>query len=865
MSIKAFELVPAVERLKLLGERTSKTSIECIECCGKNLYIGTSDCFVIHYLIEEQAQSNGKITFFSEKQSHKYLALKKPIQQLQAASALTRILVLCDNVLTLLHMFNLEPILSGAKIKGVTSFCVNENPRSGSPFSVEIAVATRRRLIQVYSVTEDKVVLVKDVSLLDTPVNLGLDSYCICVALSNMYILVNYDTGQVTDLFPVETEHTTPIIKRVGREEFLLTGPGALGMFVTSAGMSQRPPLKWAESVSAVSYTFPYVVALDDEFLTVHSVLDQQQKQTIPFQGGKLLGDFEGKMFVASAKEVYALVPLPVEKQVQALLADKRVEEALNLAKNYRKAGLGKEKFLKMYNRIQQQAGFIQLAQFNFREAGQLFQEAKLDVRELICLFPNLLPSSSNFHRAIPPLHDFADISQVVRGDAARLGACRAFLRDFLAAVRGTDQAVGIKGEVDTALLKLYAEADPDQLIALISGENACDAEDSYETLSKFGRHHALALLHRYHGDNEQAMAIWARLVDGDIVDNTFPGKDFVIDFLSGLMDHELVWRYVDWAMKKDPELAAKIFTDRPENEPSTERMRPDMIIDYLHAYPKAVIRYLEHLVFVKKMEKEKYHTHLAVLYLDQVLKMRTSAEAVPRAQLDLGRSKLRHLLQESSLYRVQLILGKVKETDMYAECAILYGKLEEHDKALRILVHKLQDYGAAENYCVVNSKDQDLAYRRRLFQLLLSVYLDPMEGKKDSLLGPAMNLLNSPDADFDTVRVLQLLPENWSVGVISRFLANAVRASTHGSRMSRVQHTLSRSENLQLRGEVGAHGRCLIPMTEDRLCQVCQRPFSEPTFVRYPNGVVTHAQCARNKAVCPVTGRVFNTRKDSG
>ncbi|XP_071505878.1 transforming growth factor-beta receptor-associated protein 1-like [Diadema antillarum] len=263
--------------------------------------------------------------------------------------------------------------------------------------------------------------------------------------------------------------------------------------------------------------------------------------------------------------------------------------------------------------------------------------------------------------------------------------------------------------------------------------------------------------------------------------------------------------------------------------------------------------------------QKEKYHTHLAVLYLDQVLKMRTSTEAVPRAQLDLGRSKLRHLLQESSLYRVQLILGKVKETDMYAECAILYGKLEEHDKALRILVHKLQDYGAAENYCVVNSKDQDLAYRRRLFQLLLSVYLDPMEGKKDSLLGPAMNLLNSPEADFDTVRVLQLLPENWSVGVISRFLANAVRASTHGSRMSRVQHTLSRSENLQLRGEVGAHGRCLIPMTEDRLCQVCQRPFSEPTFVRYPNGVVTHAQCARNKAVCPVTGRVFNTRKDSG
>lgn len=39
-------------------------------------------------------------------------------------------------------------------------------------------------------------------------------------------------------------------------------------------------------------------------------------------------------------------------------------------------------------------------------------------------------------------------------------------------------------------------------------------------------------------------------------------------------------------------------------------------------------------------------------------------------------RSKLRHMLQMSSLYRVQLILGKAKETNMHAECAILYGKV---------------------------------------------------------------------------------------------------------------------------------------------------------------------------------------------
>jgi len=46
------------------------------------------------------------------------------------------------------------------------------------------------------------------------------------------------------------------------------------------------------------------------------SILDQQQKQAIPFQGGVLLGDYDGRIFIASAKEVYSLVPIAWEKQV---------------------------------------------------------------------------------------------------------------------------------------------------------------------------------------------------------------------------------------------------------------------------------------------------------------------------------------------------------------------------------------------------------------------------------------------------------------------------------------------------------------------------------------------------------------------
>ncbi|XP_005106604.1 transforming growth factor-beta receptor-associated protein 1 [Aplysia californica] len=857
MSIKAFELVSAIERVKLMSDK-AKTQIECMDVCGKNMYIGTSDCFVVHYSIEEKTQPNGRVTFVSEKQGHKYLVVKKPIAQLRAASALNRIMVLCDNTLTLLNMFDLEPIVTGAKIKSVTCFCINDNPVRTNPFSVEICVALKRKLIQLYTVTEDRLMHLRDISLPDQALAVGVDGKFVCAALSSQYCVVDTDNSQFTDLFPIDSDQIKPIIKRISKEEFLLSGPSALGIFATSAGVSQRPPMQWSDGLTSVSYVHPYILAMNDEFITVHSILDQQQKQAIPFQGGVVLGDFDGRIFVASSREIYSLVPIPFEKQIQALLADKRVNEALELAKNANKTGMTRDKFVKMFKRIQQQAAFIEFCQQHFEEAGQLFRDSGIDVREIISLYPHVLPKSINFTRSVPPLHEIADINQLSRSDEKVKAAYKEFLRTFLEDIRGTNLAHGYKREVDVALLKLYAESAPERLCELISVDTGCDLDDCVEWLERHGRLHALGLLYQRHAENDKALAVWTRLADSDSPDPTFPGLEFVVEFLSSLTDHELLWKYVDWVLEKDEELGVRIFTERPASEAQSERLRPETVVDYLHRFPRAVITYLEFLVFQRRLEKEKYHTHLAVLYLEAVLRL-MEGNSVKKEELDIARSKLRHMLQMSSLYRVQLILGKAKEKDMHAECAILYGKLEDHDKALRILVHKLKDFGAAENYCQVNSHGKEPGYRKRLFHILLSVYLDPSYERRDTLVAPAMALLNSSVAEFDTVKVLQLLPDSWSVGLLAQFLTRAVRSSMHNSRTTRIQRMMARGENLQVKQTFIELQRDAIVMNDERACAVCNRAFNDPSFVRYPNGVVTHVHCAKNKYICPVSGKLFS------
>nr|XP_013809560.1 PREDICTED: transforming growth factor-beta receptor-associated protein 1 isoform X4 [Apteryx mantelli mantelli] len=759
MSVKAFKLVSAVEREMLMGDK-AHINIECIECCGKNLYIGTNDCFIYHFLLDEKISTAGKVTFAATKQLHKYLGFKKSVTELKAASALTRLLVLCDNTITLVNMMNLEPVPTGARIKGAVTFTLNENPVSGDPFCVEVCIiSVKRRTIQMFMVFEDRVQIVKEVFTPEQPYAVAVDGYYLCLALTTQYIILNYNTGISQDLFPYCSDEKRPIVKRIGRQEFLLAGPGGLGMFATVDGISQRAPVHWSENVIGAALCFPYVVALDDEFITVHSMLDQQQKQTLPFKEGHILQDFEGKVIVATNKGVYILVPLPLEKQIQDLLASHRVEEALVLAKGARR-NIPKEKFQVMYKRILQQAGFIQFAQLQFLEAKELFRSGQLDVRELISLYPFLLPTSSSFIRSHPPLHEYADLNQLTQGDQEKMTKCKRFLMSYLNEVRSTDVANGYKEDIDTALLKLYAEANHESLLDLLVSENFCLLTDSAAWLEKHKKYFALGLLYHYNGQDAAALQLWVKIVNGDIQDSTRSDLyEYIVDFLTFCSDQDLVWKYSEWALQK--------------NE-----------------------------------EKEKYHTHLAVLYLEAIFQLKSVATDNCTETTELL-FKLRSLLQKSDLYRIHFILDKIRGTDLHMESAILYGKLEEHEKALHILVHELKDFHAAEEYCIWNSENRGLQYRQRLFHMLLSVYLNT--GTSDcALVMAAVDLLNNHAAEFDAALVLQLVPDNWSVQLLCPFLAGAVRQSIHTTRMTQIALGLAQAENLIYKHEKLFNNKCI-------------------------------------------------------
>ncbi len=68
----------------------------------------------------------------------------------------------------------------------------------------------------------------------------------------------------------------------------------------------------------------------------------------------------------------------------------------------------------------------------------------------------------------------------------------------------------------------------------------------------------------------------------------------------------------------------------------------------------------------------------------------------------------------------------------------------------------------------------------------------------------------------FD-LKVLQLIPDNWSIGLLRGFLLSSVRGSLNKKRTTHVQRMLARGENLLTKSEHIGMNAEQVTMTESK------------------------------------------------
>ncbi|KAF7595605.1 hypothetical protein BBP40_005352 [Aspergillus hancockii] len=368
--------------------------------------------------------------------------------------------------------------------------------------------------------------------------------------------------------------------------------------------------------------------------------------------------------------------------------------------------------------------------------------------------------------------------------------------------------------------------------------------------LEEYKRLFLLSRLYQSQKMSRNVLNTWRRITEGE----EDSGGEITVSGVEGQMrrylvkikDSQLVEEYGSWLAQRRPSLGIQVFADNT----SRVKLDPaDVVRTLKERAPSAVQGYLEHLVFSKNYTQ--YADDLLSYYLDTVLSvLETSPEA--RASLQesystyralqppkptymnfitentpsepwwQSRLRLLQLLgggsssQFSSVpspkltYSIPAVLARIEpfQNELVSESVILDGLQGRHREALHLLTHGLGDYDSAVRYCLfggprsTSSTDAlsdfaDRSHQCELFRYLLDEFLhiqDPSER-----IERTSDLLARFAAWFDVAEVLRRIPDDWSVDILSGFLAHVFRVLLSQSRETRIERTLSAGLNLRV------------------------------------------------------------------
>ena len=701
------------------------------------------------------------------------------------------------------------------------------------PDILQICVAKKKQCqLAVLLLTEEKMSVWRTRDCSEAVVSIAMDGVHVCAALQSQYLVYNMDKMTVTPLFPLEAG-VVPTITRTEREEWVVSGPGNLGMFVKSDGSVSRPPVQWSPGLASITFSPPHIISQDSLTISVYDVTDQTMKQGIPYTGGRFIRFCDGHLLLASSARIDLLAPVPWQQQATSLLESGQLEEALKMATDNQEGTL-----------IMQKAGFAYLKQAEFEKAQDLLLRAGTDVREVLSLYPGMLSGNSRFVRADPPLHDIPDISCIKK---CHLPA-EQFLVSYLQSLvqisgAGLDHSL----EVHTALVKLLSRISPTEVVPHINNEHfPLDFDELTEFFESENLLHFLASLHWKRENKEAAVKIWSRIVSQELEDQHFPGLEFFCRHLS-LCSETTIYNYCDHPLRLDENLGAKLFM-KPQLSIEKDSQFIDNTLNILSKYPGAKISFLKFLVFEKESQVERHHTQLALAFISQV-KLSADSQA--------GSEDLSRLILSSKHLNANFLLQHIADTNLNYEKAILHGKLGQHDKALNILVRKLNNYKMAENYCDDISAAEPET-RSHLLLSLLNIYLN---GDQDHFTSLAVDLINNRAEDLNGSRVLSQLPDHWNISIILPALRTFSRNLLHSQRMTSVTKHLQKGENIQLRERLMSLTRDPVTIMSNNYCATCQKGFGVENVARYPNGVMICEKCVKSPEICPITGQVFRIK----
>eukprot|EP01087_Luapelamoeba_hula_P018206 TRINITY_DN5848_c0_g1_i2.p1 TRINITY_DN5848_c0_g1~~TRINITY_DN5848_c0_g1_i2.p1 ORF type:complete len:877 (+),score=139.65 TRINITY_DN5848_c0_g1_i2:141-2771(+) len=851
----AFTLVQLMDKTPL--------KIESVDMWGDRLLVGSTEGTLVTLEYKEN---------FGDVASGKFILVdtikafsKKPVLQLAVIDGLKLLISLSDYVhVHVLGSYRQHSTLT--KTKSGFHFVIDRER-----FPPRLCCAAKRKLI-FYEWDGKQFVELREVPVVEAVVCMAWCDDLLCVGFKSRYCLMHPESGQMREI--IAGFKSTPYVAVLPGKQLLL-GRDDVSIFFDFEGRpTRRFGLKWSEQPTTIGYSFPYVVGVLSKTVEVRTISAGSSSlvQTIPVRNVRTMQIQGTTLYLASQTQIWRLLPVPILTQIDQLVGEQEYEEALTLCESITDIDVGvkAEKIAGIRKRL----AIHLFVTGQYERSMEYFAKLQCDPLEVIGLYPNLLPKAlqEKYSHPYPMEAPVLAGASLIQAEAALIN----YLVTIWTHVHANDHGnpLQVEGDyatvtdvatiVDTALLKAYVRTNANEdLMKLVSAPNSCHARESEKILTDKGKLEELAALYQSKGMHRKALEFLAQAGNSNKA-GPLNGPGATIRYLSRL-DAEylpLILEFSKWVLQLAPREALQIFTDR---EPS-QKLPAKPVVEHIQALaPNVLTPYLEYAILEGETDPE-LHNSLILNYLTVLRTLREDnpkpSRPVPAGSepglLGALRKKLLVFLETSTHYTPQKILTHfLNMPDTAEERALLFGRIQNHEQALSLYVYDMNNRAAAEAYCAKHYNTESDS--RDVYITLLAVYLRPPKGGQN-MLTYALDLLNKNYTRIDAPKALETLPESCSITTLAPFFENVIKDRAKNKRDKQVMHSLFKLENLQVQDELISARQGVIKITEKTQCRVCGKRIGTNTaFAQYPNGVLVHYRCCKDRSVCPVTGTVFS------
>ena len=257
--------------------------------------------------------------------------------------------------------------------------------------------------------------------------------------------------------------------------------------------------------------------------------------------------------------------------------------------------------------------------------------------------------------------------------------------------------------------------------------------------------------------------------------------------------------------------------------------------------------------------------------------------------------------LRKSKKFSAPSILEGIKGLAMFEEEIYLYSLQKMHIEALSSLVEKGKqaiDFIEAEQYCI----DQKEPLFSTLFEKILGLFTESksnyivnsdkykknptsaLKGELDAIRrymngyeAYCKNFLKkyATNENMDAEAVLKVLPDDWAIkdtkpdsrdgkedDILLQYLQLMLNDRIAKDINYKIAKNVGDMEKLYLENDQITHQKAYVLIKEDNICKVCRKKLAGgKAFYVFPNGIVTHSQCAKSPGICPVTNVNFSKK----